>query len=96
MEKLLEKIENLKQELNKKEEIQEIKKLNLQLKEHEQLLNKIKLYNQTRKEQLKDEIYTDEIYQQYKAAETNLNILILEINAKLKKINSKGKCNIWK
>ena len=91
MEKLLEKIENLKEELNKKEEIQEIKKLNL---EHERLLHKIKLYNQTRKEELKDEIYTDEIYQQYKVAETNLNILILEINAKLKKINSKGKCNI--
>lgn len=94
MEKLLEKIENLKEELNKKEEIQEIKKLNLELKEHKRLLHKIKLYNQTRKEQLKDEIYTDEIYQQYKVAETNLNILILEINAKLKKINSKGKCNI--
>lgn len=94
MEKLLEKIENLKEELNKKEEIQEIKKLNLQLKEHEQILNKIKLYNQTRKESLKDEIYAEEIYQQYKLAETNLNILILEINTKLKKINSKGKCNI--
>lgn len=94
MEKLLEKIENLKQELDKKEEVQEIKKLNLQIKENEQLLNKIKLYNQTRKEDLKDEIYIDEIYKKYKVAETNLNILILEINTKLKKINSKGKCNI--
>ena len=59
-----------------------------------QLSNKIKLYNQTKKESLKEEITSNELYKEYKKAETELNILILQINSKLKKISNKGKCGI--
>lgn len=94
MEKLLEKIELLKKELNNTEQVKNIQKLNLQIKENKKLLNKIQIYNQTRKELLRQEILSDNLYKKYKVAETELNILILQINSKLNKINNKGKCNI--
>lgn len=94
MEKLLEKIEILKKELNNTEQVKNIQKLNLQIKENKKLLNKIQIYNQTRKELLRQEILSDNLYKEYKVAETELNILILQINSKLNKINNKGKCNI--
>ena len=94
MEKIIEKVEVLKSYLNDTPLIQEIIKLNRKIKENKELLDKIEKYNQTRKEELKQEIYMIELFQEYKKAETELNILILEINAALKKINDKGKCKI--
>ena len=94
MEKIIEKVEVLKSYLNDTPQIQEIIKLNRKIKENKELLNKIEKYNQTRKEELKQEIYMIELFQEYKKAETELNILKLEINAALKKINDKGKCKI--
>lgn len=94
MEKLLEKINKLKQELDKTKEVQTIISLQEKIKKEKILLNKVELYHQTRKETLKEEIYSNQLYQEYKKAETELNILILEINSKLKVINNKGKCDI--
>lgn len=94
MERLIEKIENLKKELNNAEQVKIVQELNNKIKKNKKLLDKIELYNQTRKEDLKEEIYSDNLYKEYKQAETELNILILEINSRLKKINNKGKCNI--
>ena len=94
MEKIIEKVEVLKSYLNDTPQIQEIIKLNRKIKENKELLDKIEKYNQTRKEELKQEIYMIELFQENKKAETELNILILEINAALKKINDKGKCKI--
>ena len=92
MEELIEKIEALKICLDNTEEVRNIKSLNLKVIENKELLNKIKLYNQTKKESLKEEITSNELYKEYKKAETELNILILQINSKLKKISNKGKC----
>lgn len=94
MEELLEKMDNLKKELDNTKEVKEFIYLNNQVKNNKELLNKIKQYQETKKESLKEEIYSIELYREYKRAETNLNILILEINSKLKKITNKGKCNI--
>ena len=94
MEELIEKIEALKVCLDNTEEVKSIKSLNLKVIENKELLNKIKLYNQTKKESLKEEITSNELYKEYKKAETELNILILQINSKLKKISHKGKCGI--
>lgn len=94
MEKLIEKINNLKNALDNTQEVKNLLLLNAQIKKNHELLDKIKIYNETRKESLKEDIYSNELYQNYKKAETDLNILILEINSKLKKINDKGKCNI--
>lgn len=94
MEKLIEKIDKLKKELDTSKEVKDVKLLRKKIQENKELITKIDLYNQTRKEQLKKEIYSNSDYIKYKEAETNLNILILELNSKLKKINNKGKCNL--
>lgn len=94
MEELIEKIEALKVCLDNTEEVKSIKSLNLKVIENKELSNKIKLYNQTKKESLKEEITSNELYKEYKKAETELNILILQINSKLKKISNKGKYGI--
>lgn len=96
MEELLEKIALLKTELNETEQVKNIKRLNTEIKKDKELLNNIELYKQTRKDSLKQDIYDSDLYQEYKHAETELNILILFINSKLTKISNKGKCKIWK
>ena len=84
MEKLIEKIDKLKKELDTSKEVKDVKLLRKKIQENKELITKIDLYNQTRKEQLKKEIYSNSDYIKYKEAETNLNILILELNSKLK------------
>lgn len=94
MEKLIEKVNKLKKELDNTQQVKEIRKLILKIQENKELITKIDLYNQTRKEALRTEIYSDDDYIKYREAETNLNILILELNSKLKIINNKGKCKL--
>ena len=63
MEKLIEKVEELKKHLNDTPQIQDIIKLNRKIKENQEWLDKIEKYNQTRKEELKQEIYMIELFQ---------------------------------
>ena len=65
MEELIEKVEILKDELDKNKSIVNIKK----------------------------KIMSNELFKKYKEEETNINFIILEINKRLKEINSKGKCH---
>ena len=58
------------------------------------LLDLIKKYNETYDDKIKKQILENKLFSDYKDKETELNILILDINSKLKKISSKGKCNI--
>ena len=68
--------------------------LNKKIKDSKELQEKINKYKERLNNNLKEEIYNDSLYKEYKEAETNLNILILKINKELKKINSKGKCGL--
>lgn len=96
MEELLEKVAMLKESLNNTSEVKNIKDLNKKINKCTSLQEKIKKYQETKDEKLKEEIYSNSLYKKYKQAETELNILILHINKELKKINSKGKCGLWK
>ena len=65
----------------------------------EELIEKIEklkkeLDNTEQVQKIKEEIYKNNLYQEYKKSETELNILILQINNELKKINNKGKCGL--
>ena len=51
-------------------------------------------YNVTQDEELKKKILANKLFNNYKEKETDLNILILELNRKLKEISDKGKCNL--
>ncbi len=94
MEELIEKVLELKKSLDENADVKEIKELKERIGEDKELLSLIEKYKYNRKESLKEEIYNDPLYKRFKEKETDINILILEINNSLKKINSKGKCRI--
>lgn len=92
MEELLEKIDNLKTSLNNEEVIIRINKLNKEVEKDKNLLNLINEYKLNNKESIKKEIYNNELFKKYKESETDLNLLIMSINTKLKEINKGRKC----
>ena len=94
MNELIEKVENLKQSISELDKIKGIKELNKEIIKDKELLKKIEEYNRTQDEKLKKEIINNELFKKYKVLETDINVLILEINSKLKQINDKGKCGV--
>ena len=93
MEELLDKIDNLKESLNKEETILVIRELNKKIKLDNKLLKLIEDYNNKPSKELKNEIYNNELYRKYKESETDINLLIMSINSKLKEISNRGKCS---
>ena len=96
MNDLIDKVENLKEALNDTKQVKEIKDINKLIMNDKELLELIKKYNETQDEDIKTKILNNELFKDYKDKETELNILILEINSKLKEISNKGKCCWWK
>jgi len=92
MEELIELIDNLKSSLDKEEIVKKIKKLNKEIVKDKELIKLIEEYKKSSNEELKKEIYSNKLYKEYKESETDLNILIMTINKKLKEINNKRHC----
>ena len=59
-----------------------------------ELLKQIEDYNYTKDERIKDKILNNQTFREYKHQEAELNLLILEINSKLKEITKKDKCGL--
>jgi hypothetical protein len=91
MYELIEKVENLKQSLDNEEHIKEIKKLNKEILKSEELLNLLNEYKLSSNEDIKKNIMSNTLFKKYKLVETDINIIILEINSRLKEI-SESKC----
>ena len=87
MEELIEKVENLKKSINETNEVQELLRLNKEIMKDKELLSKIKEYQITQKESLKQEIIKHPLFLKYKEKETDLNVIILMINQELKKLD---------
>lgn len=94
MEDLYVKLDNLKQVLDETKTIKEIKRLTKKISENKELLELIEKYNYTQDERIKEQIISNEEFMEYKHHETELNLLILEINQELKKITKKDKCGL--
>ena len=92
MEELIAKIDNLINVLEKQDEVIEIRKVNEELKNDKELINLIERYKEDRS--LLKEIENNKLFQKYKEKETDLNILILKINKRLKEITNKGNCHL--
>ena len=92
MEEIIEKTENLIKVLDQDERILRIKDLNKKIKKDEKLCRKLEDYKISNKENLKAEIINNSLFREYKKAETDINVLIFEINSKLKEIKEKGQC----
>lgn len=94
MEKLIEKIENLKNELDKTPDIKKVKDLNEKIRKDKELLKLLEEYKNYPKEETKNKIQNNKLFKEYKESETDINILILQINKKLNEISNKGKCDL--
>lgn len=94
MNDLIEKVEVLKKELDKNKTIINIKKLNKEVKNDKKLMELLNKYKKTHNLNIKKEIISYPLFEQYKKEETEINYLILEINKRLKKISNKGKCDL--
>ncbi len=92
MNELIEEVEKLKEELNNTTQVKEIKDLNKKIRKEEELLKKIEEYNKNNNEELKKDIISNPIFKEYKNKETELNLLILELNQKLKVLKDKKGC----
>ena len=93
MKELIEKVENLKLELDNSKEVKHIKELNSKIKDNKELLYLIEKYNSTQNESIKEEIINNKFFREYKLSENDINYIILEINSKLKQISKKGSCS---
>ncbi len=94
MNELMEKVDNLIDSIDNTKQVKDIKDINKLIMEDEGLLDLIKRYNETQDENLKKEIINNKLFKDYKEKETELNVLILDINSKLKDISNKGKCGL--
>lgn len=92
MEELIEKVEKLKNVLEKEESVLRIRKLNEQISCDSELVHLIEEYHLTFDSALKEKIINNAFFKEYKVAETDLNIIILQINQKLKEITNRGMC----
>ena len=91
MNELIEKLEGLKKELDNTNQIKELKEYSRRIQKNKKLLEKIKQYQETKDERIKEEISQNQEFREYKKKETEVNLLIMEINQKLKEINPKGR-----
>ena len=94
MEKLYEKLDNLKEVLNETETIIKLKEITEKVMQDKELLKQIEDYNYTKDERIKEKILNNQTFREYKHQEAELNLLILEINSKLKEITKKDKCGL--
>ena len=79
MEKLIEKLEELKEELDNTALVKDIKILINKIDSDKDLVKLIEDYSLTKDEKLKERIISNKLFQEYKEKETDLNILIMEI-----------------
>ncbi len=94
MEKLIEKVNELKDALSKTKEVLDIKELNKEIKQDQDLVNLLNEYHLYPKEETKKKILNSPLFRKYKEKETDLNLLILKINSELKDITMKDKCGL--
>lgn len=92
MEELIEKVDNLKKALDNTSQVKEIVEINKLIDKDKDLLELIKEYNISHDEKIKERIMNNKLFQEYKDKEIELNILVLEINKRLKELTNKGMC----
>lgn len=94
MEKLYEQIDKLKACLNETTCVIEIKRLLKEIDEDKELIKMIEEYNKTEDERIRNKILNNQLFREYKHQEAELNLLILQINQRLRKIIKRDKCGL--
>lgn len=92
MEELIEKMEQLKEEISKDLVVVDYLKEKKKILNNKELISKIERYQQTKLDILKKEIESSPSFLAYKEQETNVNLLILGINQKFKILRGEFDC----
>lgn len=92
MEELIEKLEQLKEEISRDLVVVDYLKEKKKIFNNKELISKIERYQQTKLDILKKEIESSPSFLAYKEKETNVNLLILGINQKFKQLNPSFNC----
>lgn len=92
MEELIEKMEQLKEEISRDLVVVDYLKEKKKILNNKELISKIERYQQTKLDILKKEIESSPSFLAYKEKETNVNLLILGINQKFKQLNPSFNC----
>lgn len=92
MEELIEKTNNLIREIDKLSQVKRIKSLNKEISKDKELSDLIHTYQINHDENLKRRILDNKLFKEYKVNETDINLLIMDINSRLKSINGKKGC----
>ena len=83
----------LKKELDNLPLFKELDLYRQNISNNKELVEKIEKYNLTKNNNLRLDIYSYKEIQEYKEKENELNLMILEINKKLKTITNKRSCH---
>lgn len=90
----MEKVENLITALNNTSTIKELEEINKKVEKDLELKKLLEEYSTTKNEELKKRIIENKTFQEYKEKETEVNLLIMDINQRLKKIKKKEDCSL--
>lgn len=93
MEELILKVNNLIDTIDNSDIVKDIKKYNDKVMKDEELLKLIEKYQETKDEEIKEKIMSNKLFQEYKLKESDLNIMIMSINQKLKAISKERSCS---
>ena len=93
MNELIDKVENLKSELNSSSLILDIKECLERIDSDPELKRLLDEYSIYPREDIKNKILENSTFQEFKIKETELNLFIMEMNLKLKNITRKGSCH---
>lgn len=92
MEKLIEKTNRLLEEIDKLSQVKRIRQLNKIISRDIKLRELIDNYNYNKTDNLKRRIIDNNLFKEYKDNETDINLLIMDINSRLKSINGNKGC----
>ena len=92
MEELIEKLEQLKKEISSLDIVEELHKRKDEVMNDSSLVEKIEEYKKHPEESLKKEIISSPSFLAYKETETEIDLLILQINQEFKKIRKNYDC----
>ena len=92
MEELIVRVNNLIDKIDNSDIVKDIKISNERVMNDKSLLKLLEEYNKTQDEKIKRKIISNDLFQEYKLKETDLNIMIMFINQKLKTISKERSC----
>ena len=92
MNELMDKLDNLKNELDSSKMVLDIKEIRKRIENDKELSMLLEEYSLKPSEDIKTKILESDLFQEYKIKETELNLFIMEMNSRLKKITEKGGC----